>query len=1328
MADVTLDTVQRSHLEASGEPEQLPATTIDRFSVIAKIGEGGMGQVFLAHDPQLGRKVAIKLLRSHHGDARAPLGVPSEMALKRLIREAQGLARVSHPNVVQVYQIGEQAGAVFIAMEYVRGSTLHAWSSTSRSWRAIVEVLVQCGRGLEAAHRAALIHRDFKPANVMVGSDGRVRVLDFGLARDSRVEGEASPTSLDAAGPLQTITEDSVLMGTPAYMAPEQLLGGRCDALSDQFSFCAVAFEALIGQRPLAGGSVEELRAAVVAGRILAMPEGDELPRRLREAITRGLALEPGQRWPSMSELLEQLDVALADAGLRAYLRQRETSDEAVEPAGPTAVRIPDRLYGRGRELGLLHAAFAAVAERRSPSALLVVRGEAGVGKSALVRELQRSLAGPALIGSAKFDQLQLVTPLIGFIEAFEQLVEQLVDEPDESLAARREAILAGVGGKGQLLVDLVPGLGALLGPQPPVALLGGAERLNRFRWVVERFVGALASPSRPLVLFLDDLQWADPDSLALLEHLLASTELDGLVMIVALRPSEAEAARVLGMIDRAPDRIRIEQVELGALTIREVAALLADGLNAGTEQVAALASVVVEKTGGNPFFVQQFVQALCADSLIQLDAGSGAWSWSMERIAERPLVDDVVALLAGRLDALPNDTRRLLQIAGCIGNRFALGSLASVVGGPPTRTLQALWPALAQGLLTLDGEPMPGLGALAPDVELELAPEQADELVLRFRHDRIQTAACSTLAERERAAIHLDIGRTLLATLDGTQRRARAFELADQLNIGRSLIQAPDERRALVELDLECGRRALHSAAYASASEYLEVASELLEAPNGDPQLWFTVELERARALYLDGRYEAADAIHPVLLAAVTRDDQRLAVYELQIEQAMLSSGFEAGFVACRAAFGLYGLELPERDDEALPIFAAELAAIEARLAGIRIEDLRDVAELADERQRSLLHLLNRFGVLTYRTARPILLAWAIAKMTDLSMSGRSLLAGYSYSNFGFLLAVQGDLARAGAFGQLGLELARDYGDPVMLARTTIVALGLVGHFEQPLAQVADELHRSFPACIEAGDLMHASDLLLLGDYAKLAAGQSLTAVFADIEAHLGFFRRSAPAPLASFYVPHLVFLTCALIDRPLASLGIEFDSATFLARYSDSAIAQAWHYSALTKLEVLLGEWRDPEELLRRVAIVEAGVTGQMQIAEVRYYAALGLLGSPHPPSDEQLGSIDRWCDQLRAASQRCATNYRAKLLLLEAERARVRGDSLESTIDRYEQALDEAANADALDQEALVARRFGQFWLARGHRRSGEVHLRTARDLYERWGATRIVATLR
>ncbi len=1297
---------------------------IDRFSVSAKIGEGGVGEVFLAHDPQLGRKVAIKLLRSRSEDQRA---------LLRLIREAQGLARVSHPNVVQVYQIGEHDGAVFIAMEYVRGSTLHAWLGRPRSWRAIVEMLVQCGRGLEAAHRAALIHRDFKPANVMIGVDGRARVLDFGLARDSRALAVDGGDAREGDVLLQRqITEHDAILGTPAYMAPEQLLEGRCNALSDQFSFCAVAFEALLGRRPIVGGSLAQLRARVAAGDIETIPAASELPRRLCEAITRGLALDPAERWPSMTELLEQLDIALADAGLREYLAKRAPS-EFDEPK--SHVRGSAKLFGRARELELLGEAFAAVAERRSPTALLVVRGEAGVGKSALIGEVLRTLGERALIGSAKFDQLQGVTPLDGFVEAFEDLAAQLRDEPDEQVTALREAILAAVGNGAQILVDLVPGLAALLGPRPPTPepeLLGGVERLHRFRRAIERFVATLAQPDRPLVLFLDDVQWADPDSFALLEHLISSAEPDALIVIATVRTREPASGQIDDLLARLPERVRLAALDLVALTLDDVVALLADRLGSSPEAVHELAEVVVDKTGGNPFFVQEFIESLRADQLIGFDPQRGAWTWSMERIAERPLVEDVLELLAGRLDALPSETRRLLQWAGCIGNRFALLSLAAVARDSPTRTLQALWPALAQGLLTLAHESTPGLRSLAGDVELELAAEDAERLELRFRHDRIQTAVCASLGERERAAAHLEIGRTLLASLDAAQRRARAFELADQLNVGRGLMTEASERRALIELDLDCGRRALHSAAYASACGYFGVAAELLGDP-GEPwverELWFDVHLELARARYLDGRNEAADAIYPRLLEIAARDSERLAVHELRIEQAMLSSNHESGFAACRAAFALHGLELelPERDEDALPLFVAELGAVEELLAGVgEIGALREVPELRDERDRALLQLLNRFGVLCYRTSRPLLLAWAIAKMTRLSIAGRSSLAGYTYSNFAFLLAVQGDLARSGAFARLGLELAREYGEPMMLARTTIVALGLIGHCEHPLAVVADELQRCVPSCIEAGDLMHASDLLLLGHYARLASGAPLTTVMADVEAHLGFLRRSAPAPLASFYLPHLVMLTCALMDRPLGDLALEFDGAEFLARHADSTIAQAWYLSARTKLEVLLGQEVERGELLRRVAIVEAGVTGQMLIPEVRFYAALSLLRSG-TLEDSTSERIAEWMAALQRSGMRCPSNYRAKLSLLEAELARVRGGTLEQLVGLYERALGDAASARALDHEALAARACGEWWLACGLRRSAVAHLQRARELFLRWGATRVVVEI-
>src|SRR3954470_9604696 len=287
-----------------GEP--LPrGSAVGRYVVLERIGSGGMGVVYAAYDPELDRKVALKLFRPDRA------GAAGEAAL-RLPREGQVRARLSGPHVVAVYDAGTFGDQVFVAMELMEGRTLRQWlGEGKRGWREIVDVFVAAGRGLAAAHAAGLVHRDFKPDNVLLGTDGRVKVADFGLARPVGVvekEGSQSSPGSGSGGLLaRPLTEGGQVMGGSAYMAPEQLRGGAADARSDQFSFCVALWEALYGQKPFAGTGLREMLDAERRGEVREPPEGSGVPPRLQPVLRRGLAASPEARYPGMAELLHNL-------------------------------------------------------------------------------------------------------------------------------------------------------------------------------------------------------------------------------------------------------------------------------------------------------------------------------------------------------------------------------------------------------------------------------------------------------------------------------------------------------------------------------------------------------------------------------------------------------------------------------------------------------------------------------------------------------------------------------------------------------------------------------------------------------------------------------------------------------------------------------------------------------------------------------------------------------------------------------------------------------------------------------------------------------------
>lgn len=389
---------QRPRPARTTQPRPIPSVLLGRYEVIEELGQGGMGIVYRARDTQLGRDVAVKLVVTSND--------PGDTLAARLLREAQALAQLSHPNVVAVYDVGRSDGGVFVAMELVHGVAGDEWLRTKRPWREAVRVFCDAARGLAAAHAGGLVHRDFKPANLIIGADGRVRVLDFGLARtalvtagggDVAVEGEYDSGERDRSIPSQhtpsqhtpslldiDLTQAGALVGTPPYMAPEQHLGQGCDARSDQFSFCVSLYRALYGTRPFDGKMYSELKANIVGGRVKPPPADTDVPAWVRDVVLRGLAVDPARRWPSMDALIAALSadpavrrrklalaalgvVALGGAGVALWLSRTDPAD---------ACRVDDReLAGTwdGARKGAVRAAFAATGKPFAGDALAAV-------------------------------------------------------------------------------------------------------------------------------------------------------------------------------------------------------------------------------------------------------------------------------------------------------------------------------------------------------------------------------------------------------------------------------------------------------------------------------------------------------------------------------------------------------------------------------------------------------------------------------------------------------------------------------------------------------------------------------------------------------------------------------------------------------------------------------------------------------------------------------------------------------------------------------------------------------------------------------------------
>jgi serine/threonine protein kinase len=634
-------------------------------------------------------------------------------------------------------------------------------------------------------HQRGLIHKDVKPANVLVDSaTGQCWLTGFGIA--SRLPRERQPP-----GPPEFIA------GTLAYMAPEQTgrMNRSIDSRSDLYALGVTLYQMLTASLPFSASDPMEWVHCHIARQ--PAPPGTRsktVPTLVSGIVMKLLAKTAEERYQTAAGLESDLRRCLA--GWEAQRRIEEFL--LAEHDTPDRLRIPEKLYGRDHEIDTLLASFDRVVVSGRPE-LVLVSGYAGIGKSSVINELHKVLVPPrGLFASGKFDQYKRNIPYSTLAQALQSLVRPLLAKSEAELSNWREALREALGPNGLLMMDLVPELKLIIGEQPSIPDLPPQDAKARFQLVLRRFVGVFARPEHPLALFLDDLQWLDVATLDFMQDLLTQPDVHHLVLIGAYRENEVDSAHPLW---RKLDAIRhagarVHQIVLAPLTCQDLGRLLLDTLYCEPERITLLAQLVHAKTLGNPFFAIQFITALAEEHLLGFNHDIGKWSWDLNRIQAKGYTDNVADLMVGKLSRLPIETQKALQELACIGNGAAMSTLTIVHG----RVLDGQ-----------DGEGETSEKALAADLwaaeRLELI--MRSEGFYRFAHDRVQEAAYSLIPEALRAKAHLRIGRLLNANTLPQKREEAVFEIVSQLNRGAALITSQKEREEVAELNLLAGKRA---------------------------------------------------------------------------------------------------------------------------------------------------------------------------------------------------------------------------------------------------------------------------------------------------------------------------------------------------------------------------------------------------------------------------------------------------------------------------------------------------------------------------------------
>ena len=1252
--------------------------------------------------------VVIKVMRQSHPDFDELVHFRNQYAITQNLP----ILGVVRPLSLEPWQNGYA-----LVMKDFEGCSLQQYTAgQSLSLTEILGIALQMADILHGLNQHHVVHKDIKPANILIQpASKRIQLIDFSIATLLPKE-------------TQEIKNPNVLEGTLAYLAPEQTgrMNRGIDYRTDFYGLGVTLYKLLTGQVPfLATDPLELVHCHIAKAPIPAHEVNSAIPVMVSQIVFKLMAKNAEDRYQSALGLKHDLAHCLQvfkDTGkIAAFeLGQRDVSDRFL---------IPDKLYGRESEVQQLLAAFERASQGKAE--MMLVAGFSGIGKTAVVNEVHKPITRQhGYFIKGKFDQFNRNIPFSAFVQAFRNLMGQLLSESDQQLAQWKTQILAAVGDQGQVITEMIPELERIIDPQPAVAELSGSAAQNRFNLLFDKFVRVFASKEHPLVIFLDDLQWADSASLNLLKLLMNQSELGSesgyLLALGAYRDNEVFPAHPLML---TLNELHSQETTLNTLTLEplgktDLTQLVADTMMCQADIAAPLSQLIAQKTQGNPFFTTQFLTGLYEDGYIAFDAKLGYWQCDLSQVRQLALTDDVVVFMVGRLQKLPKMTQTMLKLAACIGNQFDLATLAIVCSLTQEDVASHLWDGLKEGLVIPENKTYKFFQGNNP-----VSHKRQDITVnYRFLHDRVQQAAYALIPEEQKQATHHRIGTLLHTNLSEDNKHKLIFDIVNHLNFSQSLLRDRAEVEQLANLNLLAGEKAISSTAYDAAIAYLQTGLGLLGesawAKNYDLTLLLYKQL--CSAQLSNGNYEQ---LHSTLAAAqpqVIAVADQVDFWVIQITSHSLQGQFEEAIRLGVAGFKALGTDL-EANDIAL-LTRQEAAATKGALGSASVYDLLALPTTVS----SLVSAEIKLGIIldppAYITGDINLYSFTSLRAARLSIEHGNIPESVkAYANYGLLLGLtEGQYQKGYEFADMAFQLAQKFNHPAQQSKVGLLLGGWIQVWAKPIKGAAQINYDSFMAGMDAGETQFAAYNLFSNIFNRLFQGEYLESIKADIEKF--------------FLVAHKI--DDALLKTSLA--GAQIVVKTLIAGQSDvqqlsdslSEAKEIIHFGERTKVSMgiglyyasemhracIMGDFQHGLDMVHKLETVLDAIAGFTTYSYIFYYSSLILLQSDTVSVESRAQCLERVESnqkQLKLWANSCPENFLHKYLLVEAERLRYIGKKPEA-IDSYNQAIAGAKENGYCQEEALANELAAKYYLSRHDENIAANYLQKAYYGYARWGA--------
>ncbi|MBT4638036.1 MAG: AAA family ATPase, partial [Deltaproteobacteria bacterium] len=878
-----------------------------------------------------------------------------------------------------------------------------------------------------------IIHKDINPNHVFIHSrDGQVQLSGFCIA-----------TSFPKENP--DILSHQLVQGTLAYISPEQSgrMNRSLDYRTDFYSLGVTLYEAITGQHPFPVHDPLEMIHSHIAKQPAPPHQlNPNIPQVVSEIIMKLMAKTADDRYQTA-------------AGLSADLRECQSRMETTGridrfPLGRQDVsermQMSEGLYGREAEAAVLLELFENVSKGKQE--IVMVSGYSGIGKTSLVKEQYRSTTEKnGFFISGKFDQYRRNIPYSALIEAFDDLINDLLSADQEVLETWKDKLIGALGTNGQIILEVIPELEKIIGPQSPVLELGPAEAQNRFHYAFSNFINVFCDANHPMVIFLDDLQWVDSVSLKFIEHLGSVAACNYLLLIGAYRDNEVNSSHPLhiSLEKWKKEDVHIHHLRLHPLQQNHVAQLIADTVKADTEVARDLSDLVFDKTGGNPFFMNQFLLMLTNRKILVFDLSGRKWRWELSRVHELGVTDNVVELLITRLKNLAPQVQAILQIAACIGSRFDLHILGILADQPQGTILERLMPALREDLVI----------SLTGASHSDGSNTSGETVQFRFQHDRVQQAAYALTEKKDLKKLHRRIGLLLNEKLVGEQHDERLFDILHHLNQSIDLVRTREEKDKLARLNLAAGRKSIAAFAFEPALDYLKIGLSLIGKSGWSEQYDITLALhkEAVKASCCAGLFEEMESIALEAAEKARHVLDKSSIFQNRIISRTIQDKLPEAVEITRDILGQLGTDLFEYDSLAKE--KKDFDAPMEKLRGKKIMELLELPDMTDPIKLAASEIMFVANIPIYFSRSELLVSINTNEINTLLDYGNNRFGPFFYCSYGSMLCwINGDIDAGYKFGRMGMKLMDRFGANECRSRTIHTYYLLVMDFKHHMRE----------------------------------------------------------------------------------------------------------------------------------------------------------------------------------------------------------------------------------------------------------------------------------